>query len=272
MEVFKKAVHVLIFASFAAYLFLFSFFNIINSNDFFYKEYGTEGTARNMDISIEHLMLSTDTLQDYLNDTRNDIDVDVLISGEKVKMFNESEAARMAVFKVKYLNLRKAMYVFLGISLALSLYSIGLQKTRGWLRELRWALRPVSVIAAVVAIGGFALIIFSFDSVWPLIQRNVFPARILQPSYSGQMGNMYAMLTKTLFSNLCNYIMARFRILYFIAFFAVGIGERLVVISQEEKQREAELAAVQRRKRRMPGVYGSETSSGKHKNKKKKKK
>ena len=267
METIKKVIHVIIFASLAAYLFLFSIFNIINSDDFYYKDYGNEGTARKMGISIEHLMLSTNALQDYLNDTRNDVDVDVMINGEKTKMFNEDETAQLALLKTKYLNVRKVMYVFLFLAVALSLYSIALQKTRGWLKDLRWALRPVSVVAAIVAVGGFALIIFSFDSVlWPVIQKSVFPAS----SYPGPVGNMPAMLTKTLFSNLCSYIMARFRILYFVAFFAVGIGERMVVINREEKQKKAEQAAVQRRKRQMPGVYGSETSSQKNRKKKKK--
>lgn len=69
---------------------------------FYEKEYAKDETAARIGMSDEDLMKSTNTLLDYLQDKRDDIVVEVEVSGDMREVFDERETAHMVDVKALY--------------------------------------------------------------------------------------------------------------------------------------------------------------------------
>lgn len=71
---------------------------------FFLSQYKKLDVAENIGVSETDLVKSTDVLLDYLRDTRNDLNVTVMIDGTQRQMFNQREIDHMVDVKVLYRN------------------------------------------------------------------------------------------------------------------------------------------------------------------------
>ena len=80
---------------------------------FYEKEYAKDQTAERIGMSEEDLMVSTNTLLDYLQDDRDDIVIEVEVNGDKREVFDERETAHMVDVKALYQGAVSVRYVSL---------------------------------------------------------------------------------------------------------------------------------------------------------------
>ena len=88
-------------------------------SDFYKSEYKTLQTAQDLGMTQKDLNLATNTLLDYLQDKRDNINVEITVQGSTVEAFNSKEAAHMVDVRSLYhfaQILRNMAFVILVVS------------------------------------------------------------------------------------------------------------------------------------------------------------
>lgn len=105
------------------YILFVSCINIFAFNRNFYNiEYNSLNTAQNLGMSETSLYVATDTLLDYLQDYRDNIDVKVEVNDREREVFDEREKAHMIDVKYLYQDALMIRNVMLIIAIALALF------------------------------------------------------------------------------------------------------------------------------------------------------
>jgi integral membrane protein (TIGR01906 family) len=129
-------------------------FTVCFDHSFYEQEYQANGQAEKIGMSEEDLMKSTDALLDYLQGKKDDIQVEAVMNGHSVEVFNERETLHMADVKELLDNAVKARDILLwggAVILAAAIASAKREK----LAVLKDAYKySVSAIGAFIAVLG----------------------------------------------------------------------------------------------------------------------
>ena len=114
---------------------------------FYESEYAKLDTAREMGMQHADLMEATDLLLDYLRDRRDALDLQTMVNGQTVEMFDEREKAHMTDVKALYRAAMAAARIAAAVCAVLALLLILFAK-----EHRRTALRGVLAGFAVFAV------------------------------------------------------------------------------------------------------------------------
>lgn len=143
------------------------------NKEFYHSEYKTLETAKSIGMTENDLNMATDTLLDYLQDKREDINLEIQLKGTKVSAFNSKEAAHMVDVKGLYqfaLTLRSIASIVLLVSLA---YLFARLRT-GMFTLLSIDFMKTSILFAVflIMVAGWAYV--DFDAFWTTFHNIAF--------------------------------------------------------------------------------------------------
>lgn len=140
---------------------------------FYESEYASMNTASSLHMSQEDLMKATNTLLDYLQDERNDIQVEITTYGISAPAFNERETLHMVDVKNLY---QLALYLRMGACLLLLLSTLFLvYKKRGEALDMLtkgYTQISIAFICFVCMLGLWAAV--DFTSLWESFHRLFF--------------------------------------------------------------------------------------------------
>ncbi len=199
------------------FMILFSVFTVANTDSFYTKQYVKNNTEKYTGMSIEDLGKATVMLLDYLNDKRDDLDMQAKEFGVMRETFDEREKTHMIDVKNLYRFAAKSMYTFLILSLA-GLGTMFFKDKGGFLAGIMDGAKFALAFAIILSLGFGLMFIFDFDSFWTLFHHVVFTNDLwlLDPKVS-TMINMFPL---NFFLAMCIGILVRFAVLY-AAFFTV---------------------------------------------------
>lgn len=140
---------------------------------FYKQEYQKDQTAEKIGMSDEDLMASTNALLDYLRDERDDIVVNVTVSGFEQEVFNERETLHMIDVKVLYqraVNVRNEAFL---IGMALLIFSLIKSKSHYSAllkRGYKNGMMAVGALIVFIAVAALA----DFDAFWTSFHKLFF--------------------------------------------------------------------------------------------------
>lgn len=164
LNLIDKIAHIFLSLGIIIILFVSSIdFHCFNYS-FFEKEYAKLKTAESLEMSQDDLMKATTTLLDYLQNQRDDIDVEINVQGNQVMAFNEKEAIHM----IDVRNLYQSALLVRSIAMITSIISI----IYLWFRQHKTMFLHFSTTFIKVAIVfGFGL---GMLAVWAIADFNSF--------------------------------------------------------------------------------------------------
>lgn len=200
---------------------LVTMFNLAVFNErFFETQYKALNTAESMNMSGEDLMLATHTLLDYLQNKRDDINVEVVVEGKNVPMFNQKEIDHMVDVKDLFTvlnSLQMAAYViFIILIVALTITNRMSSLTNSIYRALG---------VYLFVIGGIAVYAFiDFSGFWVIFHKVLFSNDLwlLNPN-TDRMINMFP---EVFFNRLVIRVMIHFVIVFVAMYIIAKIREK----------------------------------------------
>ena len=189
------------------FMILFSVFTVANTDSFYTKQYVKNNTEKYTGMSIEDLGKATVMLLDYLNDKRDDLDMQAKEFGVMRETFDEREKTHMIDVKNLYRFAAKSMYTFLILSLA-GLGTMFFKDKGGFLAGIMDGAKFALAFAIILSLGFGLMFIFDFDSFWTLFHHVVFTNDLwlLDPKVS-TMINMFPL---EFFYAICTNILITF--------------------------------------------------------------
>ena len=195
------------------FVLLFSVFSVANANSFYTEQYARVNAPHNTGMSMEDLDKTTAMLLDYLNDKRDDLNLEVEKWGETEQVFDEREISHMVDVKNLYATAAKVMYISFAISAAILVYLfIKDGKARFFIGTVKGYKVAISVAAILIVIFGSAFT-FGFNTFWTMFHELVFTNDLwlLDPRVS-TMINMYPL---PFWLAMCTDMMVRFAVIFF---------------------------------------------------------
>ena len=200
---------------------LVTMFNLAVFNErFFETQYKALNTAESMNMSDEDLMLATHTLLDYLQNKRDDINVEVVVEGKNVPMFNQKEIDHMVDVKDLFTGLNSlqmaAYVIFIILIVALTITNRMSSLTNSIYRALG---------VYLFVIGGIALYAFiDFSGFWVIFHKVLFSNDLwlLNPN-TDRMINMFP---EVFFNRLVIRVMIHFVIVFVVMYIIAKIREK----------------------------------------------
>lgn len=200
---------------------LVTMFNLAVFNErFFETQYKALNTAESMNMSDEDLMLATHTLLDYLQNKRDDINVEVVVEGKNVPMFNQKEIDHMVDVKDLFTGLNSlqmaAYVIFIILIIALTITNRMSSLTNSIYRALG---------VYLFVIGGIALYAFiDFSGFWVIFHKVLFSNDLwlLNPN-TDRMINMFP---EVFFNRLVIRVMIHFVIVFVAMYIIAKIREK----------------------------------------------
>ncbi|MBQ8605077.1 MAG: TIGR01906 family membrane protein [Oscillospiraceae bacterium] len=199
------------------FMILFSVFTVVNTESFYTKQYRKNNTEKYTGMSMEDLDRATVMLLDYLNDRRDDLDMQAEEFGVMAETFDEREKTHMIDVKNLYRFAAKSMYTLLAGALA-GLTMLFVKDRAGFLNGIMDGAKFALAFAIILSMGFALMFIFDFNAFWTVFHHVVFTNDLwlLDPDIS-TMINMFPL---NFFLAMCTGILTRFAVLYF-AFFTV---------------------------------------------------
>lgn len=197
---------------------LFSVFTVANTNSFYTEQYAAVNAEKATGMSMEDLDKTTSMLLDYLNDRRDDLDLQVEKWGEAELVFNEREISHMVDVKNLYATAAKVMYISLALALIIMAYLFKKDgKAQFFISAVKGYKTSLTVAIILCVIFGAAFTV-GFNSFWTLFHEIVFTNDLwlLDPRTS-TMINMYPL---PFWLAMCTDMLIRFAVI-FIAIFPV---------------------------------------------------
>lgn len=200
---------------------LVTMFNLAVFNErFFETQYKALNTAESMNMSGEDLMLATHTLLDYLQNKRDDINVEVVVEGKNVPMFNQKEIDHMVDVKDLFTGLNSlqmaAYVIFIILIVALTITNRMSSLTNSIYRALG---------VYLFVIGGIAVYAFiDFSGFWVIFHKVLFSNDLwlLNPN-TDRMINMFP---EVFFNRLVIRVMIHFVIVFVAMYIIAKIREK----------------------------------------------
>ena len=169
----KNRVYTLAIAMFTVVLMLTSIDIIVFNKAFFHKQYTKLNTAESMNMSIDDLDKATDVLLDYIKGKEDSIDLEVVVSGERVEMFNQREKDHMVDVRDLYvmmLEVRRGLMVFVAL---VALVALGLFDFMNYRQSARNIMDSFKGVLLVIGAIGFYAIL-DFNSFWTMFHELLF--------------------------------------------------------------------------------------------------
>ena len=181
------------------------------NRNFYNYEYGKLNTAEKIGMSEIDLYEATDTLLDYLEDYRDDINVKVTIDGEERAAFDTRETIHMVDVKNLYQSALFVSYVCIGVMIGLLLLLV-LDNKKGVVEVLTYTYQRFFLFFAfalgaliVYALSDFTTFwtyfhkIFFSNDLWLLdpkvsVMINMFPEQFFSAMVFGIAGSFFAIL------------------------------------------------------------------------------
>lgn len=200
---------------------LVTMFNLAVFNErFFETQYKALNTAESMNMSGEDLMLATHTLLDYLQNKRDDINVEVVVEGKNVPMFNQKEIDHMVDVKDLFTGLNSlqmaAYVIFIILIVVLTITNRMSSLTNSIYRALG---------VYLFVIGGIAVYAFiDFSGFWVIFHKVLFSNDLwlLNPN-TDRMINMFP---EVFFNRLVIRVMIHFVIVFVAMYIIAKIREK----------------------------------------------
>ncbi len=191
---------------------LFSVFTIVNTNDFYSRQYRQLGADKSTGISLEDLDNITTMLLDYLNDRRDNLDMQVEKWGETKDVFDDRETTHMVDVKNIYAFFTKLMCVSLAVALVILVYLLRKDGKAQFFASALKGYRSALIIAVILCVIFAVTFTIGFNSFWTLFHKVMFTNDLwlLDPKVS-TMINMYPL---PFWLNMCTVILQRFAILF----------------------------------------------------------
>ena len=197
---------------------LFSVFTVANTNSFYTEQYAAVNAEKATGMSMEDLDKTTSMLLDYLNDRRDDLDLQVEKWGEAKLVFNEREISHMVDVKNLYATAAKVMHISLALALIIMAYLFKKDgKAQFFISAVKGYKTSLAVAIILCVIFGVSFTV-GFNSFWTLFHEIVFTNDLwlLDPRTS-TMINMYPL---PFWLAMCTDMLIRFAVI-FIAIFPV---------------------------------------------------
>lgn len=169
----KNKVYTVAIAMFTVVLMLTSIDIIVFNKGFFHKQYTKLDTAESMNMSIGDLDKATDVLLDYIKGKKDSIDLEVVVAGERVEMFNQREKDHMVDVRDLYvmmLNVRRGLMVFVAL---VALVALGLFDFMNYRQSARNIMDSFKGVLLVIGAIGFYAIL-DFNSFWTMFHELLF--------------------------------------------------------------------------------------------------
>jgi len=117
-----RHVYKIIFSVFLSLFFLItSFFNVIFSEEFYHYEFLKNNISEEMNVSEKDLIEVYGSLIEYVKGSKDTLQVEVKVAGEKVEFFNQLEIDHMEDVKGLYILLKK---IYFGIIIFMIIFFI----------------------------------------------------------------------------------------------------------------------------------------------------
>ena len=117
-----RYVYKIIFSVFLSLFFLItSFFNVIFSEEFYHYEFLKNNISEEMKVSEKDLIEVYGSLIEYVKGSKDTLQVEVKVAGEKVEFFNQREIDHMKDVKGLYILLKK---IYFGIIIFMIIFFI----------------------------------------------------------------------------------------------------------------------------------------------------
>ena len=197
---------------------LFSVFTVANTNSFYTEQYIAIGAEDATGMSIEDLNKTTAMLLDYLNDRRDDLNLQVEKWGEMEQVFDDRETSHMVDVKNLYSNAAKVMYFCLIVSAVILIYLFVKDGKVGFFTGAIKGYKGAIAISLILIVILGAAFTFGFNTFWTMFHKVVFTNDLwlLDPRVS-TMINMYPL---PFWLAMCTDMLIRFAII-FIAIYPV---------------------------------------------------
>ena len=197
---------------------LFSVFTVANTNSFYTEQYIAIGAEDATGMSIEDLDKTTAMLLDYLNDRRDDLNLQVEKWGEMEQVFDDRETSHMVDVKNLYSNAAKVMYFCLIVSAVILIYLFVKDGKVGFFTGAIKGYKVAIAISVILIVILGAAFTFGFNTFWTMFHEVVFTNDLwlLDPRVS-TMINMYPL---PFWLAMCTDMLIRFAII-FIAIYPV---------------------------------------------------
>lgn len=195
----------------------FTLKSLINSEDFFAREYTKIGNAQAMGMHTDDLTAATMRMIDYMEGRVETIDMEVTVHGVRVNMFNERESAHMVDVRALYLGWRTAAWIFLALYIALIL--LLLVKKAPW--QIVRAFLAAALLFVVLLLVLCAFAVADFDAFWTAFHHVFFSNDLwlLDPATS----RMINMMPLQLFYDIVLQLVLRFALPFVAAATLCGV-------------------------------------------------
>ena len=205
--------------AFTIALLLFSIFLMANNRNFYAKQYEENNTEKHTGMSMDSLLLSTDTLLDYLNDKSDSVYVTSEKFGVEKEVFDERETLHMVDVKNLYQMFFKIMLFLALSSFATLIYLFYKNGKKEFIREINLAFKFTIFVAVIIVAASTFAFVYDFNGFWILFHEILFTNDLfyLDPKIS-TMINMFPL---EFFLSMCVKIVEIFSFL-FMAFFLVS--------------------------------------------------
>ena len=190
---------------------LFSVFFNAYDLSFYGHEYDQYGLNQTTGLSREDYQKGMDTLLDYLQDKKDDIDVTVSINGSSRELFNQKEIDHMVDVKI-LANRARVVMIIAGLTTLIFGFILYHYKSMV-VKYYPFCFKSFHLILLGSMMGLSFMIITDFNSFWTTFHHIFFPGNdlwLLDPSTDW----MIRMLPGNLFMDLVIKILVTFLIIY----------------------------------------------------------
>jgi len=202
------------------FLILFSVFTVVNEPGFYSRQYVQNGADKDTGMSFEDLDKATVMLLDYLNDKRDDLDMQAEEFGKMAETFDEREKSHMVDVKALYQNFATVMYILLGAVAVIFIY-LFVKDRQNFLTGLQKGCTTALIIAVVLCVAFSLAYTAGFNTFWTMFHKVMFSNDLwlLDPRVS-TMINMFPL---NFWLAMCSKMLVRFAVLYFALFTSVKV-------------------------------------------------
>ena len=195
---------------------LFSVFTVVNTNSFYSQQYREISADKNTGVSLADLDEITTMLLDYLNNKRDDLDMQVEKWGEMKPVFDKRETSHMVDVKNLYATFQKVMYISLISAVIMLVYLFKKDGTSQFFTTAVKGYVSALVIAVMLCLAFGTAFTVGFNSFWTLFHGVMFTNDLwlLDPRVS-TMINMYPL---PFWLAMCTVILQRFAIVFVCIF------------------------------------------------------
>lgn len=212
MQTMKKSLYSFSMVLVMVFTILFSVFTVVNTNSFYSQQYRAIGADEATGVSLENLDEITTMLLDYLNDRRDNLDMQVEKWGVMKQVFDERETSHMVDVKNLYSFFAKVMYATFTAAAIIMIYLFRKDGKAQFFANAVKGYKSALIIAVILCVIFATVFTVGFNSFWTLFHEVMFTNDLwlLDPRVS-TMINMYPL---PFWLAMCTAILQRFAIIF----------------------------------------------------------